>query len=183
MSANTAVPAPFPGLQIKMLDDPRTVEKLRVLDKACFPVTYYDKYYDALVTNGFSKLSNIAWYHDVLVGSITTRLEAADVEGKAKAYIMTLGVLEPYRGMGIATMLLRTVLEYVATESNVVEVTLHVQVGSAALGLYQKHGFVIKEEVKDYYTGITPTNDALLLSLPVVHREKPAAEKKAKSGK
>jgi ribosomal protein S18 acetylase RimI-like enzyme len=171
----------IPGLQIQMLDDPRTIEKLRVLDKVCFPVTYYDKYYDSLVTNGFSKLSNIALFHEVLVGSITTRLEQAETEGQFKAYIMTLGVLEPYRGLGIATSLLRTVLEYVSSMPTITEVTLHVQVGSPALAMYEKHGFKVKAEVKDYYNGIQPTNDALLLSFTVTHKLVPAKTQRQKA--
>jgi ribosomal protein S18 acetylase RimI-like enzyme len=170
MGDASASPAAVPGLQIQTLDDARTIEKLRVLDKVCFPVTYTDKYYEALVTNGFSKISNIALYHDVLVGSITTRLEPTETEGQQRAYIMTLGVLPPYRSLGIATLLLRTVLDYVAATPSIVEVKLHMQVGSPALKLYEKHGFAVTDEVKDYYTGIEPTNDALILLKTVEHK-------------
>jgi N-alpha-acetyltransferase 50 len=159
----------IPGLQILVLDDPRTIEKLRLVDKVCFPVTYYDKYYTALVENGFTKLSNIAIFHDVLIGSITTRLETTEVEGKFRAYIMTLAVLPPYRGMGIATRLLQQTIDYVATRPDVDEVALHVQVGSPALNLYKKNGFEIQEEVPNYYTNIEPTNDALLLRKRIAH--------------
>ena len=159
----------IPGLQVQVLDDARTVEKLRILDKVCFPVTYFDKYYTALVENGFSKLSNVAFYHDVLVGSITTRLEKTDTEGELQAYIMTLGVLPPYRGLGIASRLLQQTLDYVATRPDVQEIRLHVQVGSPAFNLYKKHGFEIVEEVPNYYTNIEPTNDALLLHKRIEH--------------
>ena len=41
-----------------------------------------------------------AYYNDILIGAIACRLEAKG-DGKAKLYIMTLGVLAPYRDLGV----------------------------------------------------------------------------------
>lgn len=46
----------------------------------------------------FSSIS--AYYSDICVGSIACRVEKKD-NGAVCVYIMTLGVLAPYRGLGI----------------------------------------------------------------------------------
>jgi len=40
---------------------------------------------------------------------------------------------------------------------------LHVQAGNdAALQFYKKHGFIVKEELKNYYTDLEPSDCFLL---------------------
>lgn len=41
-----------------------------------------------------------AYYNDICVGAIACRLEKRD-DGAVRVYIMTLGVLAPYRGLGV----------------------------------------------------------------------------------
>lgn len=173
----------MPSVDIQLLDDPRIIERIRILDKFCFPVKYSDDYYTNAVgkfvkgdaERNWTALNNVAYYQDMLVGSITTRLEAlmkeedqgkTPVEGtdKCRAYIMTLGVLEPYRRMGIASKLVKTVIAFVESLPNVEEIGLHVQQGSNALEFYKSLGFEIRYEVKGYYTDIEPTLDAFYVS-------------------
>ena len=170
-------------LEIKTLSDVRWIERIRVLDKYCFPVSYSEKYYEALMPNGVKahNLSQTAFYNEILVGSITVRYEplnkdAPEKDMRFRAYIMTIGVLEPYRGLGIATRLLQTALANAAKDKTIDYVALHVQKGSSALDFYKKFGFTVKEEVPDYYTNIEPTA-ALYLTKPVVHQDKKEKKK------
>ncbi|CAN1325160.1 Probable N-acetyltransferase san [Linum perenne] len=76
----------------------KNLMQLKKLNTVLFPVRYNDKYYsDALASADFTKL---AYYSDICVGAIACRLEKKE-GGAVFVYIMTLGVLAPYRGLGI----------------------------------------------------------------------------------
>ncbi|XWS70837.1 hypothetical protein CRYUN_Cryun03dG0083300 [Craigia yunnanensis] len=131
----------------------KNVMQLKKLNTALFPVRYNDKYYtDALASGEFTKL---AYYSDICVGSIACRLEKK--EGRAiRVYIMTLGVLAPYRGLGIGTRLLNHVLD-LCSKQNIPEIYLHVQTNNEdAINFYKKFRFEITETIKNYYTNIDP---------------------------
>ncbi|KAK7839262.1 n-alpha-acetyltransferase 50 [Quercus suber] len=117
-----------------------------------------------------------AYYGDICVGSIACRLEKKEA-GAVRVYIMTLGVLAPYRGLGIgehatylpfdellyrvclrsqSTRLLNHVLE-LCSKQNISETYLHVQTNNEdAINFYKKFGFEITDTIKNYYTNITP---------------------------
>ncbi|KAH9760834.1 N-acetyltransferase domain-containing protein [Citrus sinensis] len=95
------------------------------------------------------------YYSDICVGAIACRLEKKE-GGAICVYIMTLGVLAPYRGLGIGTKLLNHVLDLCAKQ-NISEVYLHVQTNNEdAINFYKKFGFDITDTIKNYYTNITP---------------------------
>ncbi|KAH9598978.1 GNAT domain [Trypanosoma melophagium] len=148
------------GLVIRTLDDPRVVERIRILDQYCLAVKYQDQYYDKYVRPCPHQYNQLAFYHDVLVGSCTCRLEQTDNDEELRLYVMTIVVLEPYRHIGIGSHLLSKILKNVAEETKVRirEVTLHVQVGSPAFEFYKKFGFEVVEKVENYYTGLEETN-------------------------
>ncbi|XP_012847069.1 PREDICTED: N-alpha-acetyltransferase 50 [Erythranthe guttata] len=96
-----------------------------------------------------------AYYCDICVGSIACRFEKKEC-GAVRVYIMTLGVLAPYRGLGIGAKLVNHVLD-LCTKQNIGEVYLHVQTNNEeAIKFYKKFGFEITETIHNYYTNITP---------------------------
>ncbi|KAL3697084.1 hypothetical protein R1sor_011160 [Riccia sorocarpa] len=141
----------------------KNLMQLKKLNLSIFPVTYQDKFYtDALSSGDFTKL---AYYADLCVGCIACRLEKKEGGGGVRLYIMTLGVLAPYRRMGIGSKLLKKTLEQCEqSESPIVEVYLHVQTNNdAAIEFYKKFDFEITEEIKNYYKHIEPP-DCFVLS-------------------
>ncbi|GAB4854140.1 hypothetical protein Ancab_022724 [Ancistrocladus abbreviatus] len=147
MGAGKQVPISLDGVRDKNL------MQLKKLNVALFPVRYNDKYYtDALASGEFTKL---AYYSDICVGAIACRLEKKE-GGTICVYIMTLGVLAPYRGLGIGTRLLNHVLD-LASKQNMSEIYLHVQTNNEdAINFYKKFGFEITDTIQNYYTNITP---------------------------
>ncbi|KAG9133897.1 hypothetical protein Leryth_004622 [Lithospermum erythrorhizon] len=131
----------------------KNLMQLKKLNAALFPVHYNDKYYsDALASADFTKL---AYFSDICVGAIACKLEKKE-GGSVRVYIMTLGVLAPYRNVGIGTKLLTHVLELCAKQ-NIGEIYLHVQTNNEdAINFYKKFGFEITETIHNYYTNITP---------------------------
>jgi N-alpha-acetyltransferase 50 len=175
---------PLPALTIKLLTDVRIVERLRVMDTYNFPVSYTEAYYTNLSNAGWHSFNLLAYYHELLVGSVTCRLEATDVAGVFRLYVMTIGVLGPYRRLGIGAKLMQQVIDNVMAEQQIAvsQIALHVQVGSTALAFYQQFGFTIVEEVKQYYKDLDQ-RDALLLSKvvpqPNLKKDAPADAKTA----
>ncbi|KAJ0786936.1 putative transferase transcription regulator GNAT family [Helianthus annuus] len=168
MVANGAVSVSLDSVRDKNL------MQLKKLNSVLFPVRYNDKYYaDALASHHFTKLGYDdvlvciermptrclmkcrTYYSDICVGSIACRLEKKE-DGAIRVYIMTLGVLAPYRGLGIGTKLLNHVID-LSSKENIGEIYLHVQTNNEdAINFYKKFGFEITETIKNYYARITP---------------------------
>ncbi|XP_065045538.1 uncharacterized protein LOC135581603 isoform X1 [Musa acuminata AAA Group] len=131
----------------------KNVMQLKKFNTALFPVRYNDKYYaDALASGDFTRL---AYFSDICVGSIACRLEKKE-GGAICVYIMTLGVLAPYRGLGVGTKLLNHVLD-LSHKQNIWEIYLHVQTNNDdAIAFYKKFGFEITDTIRNYYMNISP---------------------------
>mmetsp|Transcript_15344 Transcript_15344/g.36825 ORF Transcript_15344/g.36825 Transcript_15344/m.36825 type:complete len:171 (+) Transcript_15344:66-578(+) len=141
----------------------KNVEQLRKLNLAVFPVRYNDKFYQDIATVNATAYTHLAYFSDIMVGAICSRMEPLD--GTAfKVYIMTIGVLAPYRRLGIGKRLLQETLAACAEQHECQEVYLHVQVGNdEAVQFYRQFGFEVGEVVKDYYQKLEVT-DAVILS-------------------
>ncbi|KAL3645576.1 hypothetical protein CASFOL_010756 [Castilleja foliolosa] len=141
----------------------KNLMQLKKLNTTLFPVRYNDKYYaDVLASGEFTKLGILVLpevYDNCACSKIviraTCRLEKKET-GAVRVYIMTLGVLAPYHGLGIGTKLLNYVLDLCSKQS-IGEVYLHVQTNNEdAINFYKKFGFEITETIHNYYTNITP---------------------------
>lgn len=152
---------------------PERISDFRHFNATIFPVRYDERFYaDAL--NAPPDFARLAYVADLLVGAVCFRLEPFEPaeddqtspgEGrfncKERLYIMTMGVLAPYREHGIGRGLLNHVFEvarYSPTLRNVVEIYLHVQVGNSALAFYQKFGFTVQRRISNYYRRIEPSD-------------------------
>ncbi|KAL6767092.1 hypothetical protein ACKKBG_A38545 [Auxenochlorella protothecoides x Auxenochlorella symbiontica] len=138
-----------------------TIEQLRTLNRVIFPLNYSDRVYADILACG--PVSQLAFDRDgEMVGAIACRLENTS-EGPV-LYILTLGVLAPYRRLGVGARLLGNVLGIVTRDlPEVVAAVLHVQVGNgAALDLYRHAGFSVGPVVPGYYPRLNPP-DAVLL--------------------
>jgi ribosomal protein S18 acetylase RimI-like enzyme len=87
--------------------------------------------------------------------------------GQYRLYIMTLAVLAAYRGRGIGSQLLQSLIDYCECAENrpaVSEIALHVQISNQdAIKFYtEKFGFVQGEMVENYYRRIDPPHCYLL---------------------
>ncbi|KAI8343118.1 acyl-CoA N-acyltransferase [Chlamydoabsidia padenii] len=140
--------------------------QLRKLNSVLFPIDYQPSFYEeVLCVDEFAKL---VYYNDVCVGSVCCRKETSD-DGKDNIYIMTLGVLEPYRRLGLGDQLLEHILTEAGKKEHAInKVYLHVQISNdAAVAFYKKHGFQVVETEKDYYKGVEP-RDAFVLEKTIV---------------
>lgn len=96
------------------------------------------------------------------IGGIACRLEQSP--SGPKLYIISLGVLAPYRRMGVGSKLLDKCLRFVSTVlPEVTEAALHVHTGNVeAINFYRKFGFVEEEVIRGYYKRLVPPDASLL---------------------
>lgn len=151
-------------VEIKFGDlNEKNLEQFRILNYVNLPVIYSDDFYRRLTA--YTRYSKLAYLKDILVGAISCKEDTLD-DGSKAVYIMTITVLKPYRRFGIASQLLEQAIQDCAKSRSIKKMTLHVQKGNdSAMEFYKKHGFIIKEELKDYYTDLTPADCFILEKL------------------
>ena len=152
------------------LDEPtrHNRESVRLLNATLLQVRYGPRFYDDVVKH--AELNRLAYYNDVLVGAVCSRLEKA--ETGTKIYIITLGVRAAYRRLGVASALLAHVLK-TAREKGVKQVYLHAWVkNDEGIAFYKKHGFTVSDTLAGYYKTLSPP-DGVVLALDIA--EEPAA--------
>ncbi|PRP75429.1 putative N-acetyltransferase san-like [Planoprotostelium fungivorum] len=135
----------------------KNLKQLEILNVNLLPVKYPSKFYTE-VTDVYHRTSTF------VVGAVCARVEDANAEKNTnkRLYIMTLGVLSPYRGHGIGTKLLNFLIEALSS-TDVKQIYLHVQVNNTeAIEFYKRHGFEIVGTETDYYKKITPADSHIL---------------------
>lgn len=127
---------------------------------------YNDKFYLDVLESG--ELAKLAYYNDVVVGAVCSRVDTTD--NMRRLYIMTLGCLYPYRRLGIGSVMVRHILNYVENDGNFDSIFLHVKVDNeGAIEFYKKFGFEIVETKQHYYKRIEPA-DAHVLQKTLTRR-------------
>ena len=158
------------------------------------PIRYPNSFYTATITDPvIASLSRVAVYHDhpvaaiadpsaligtdKVIGGIRCRLEKQDppqqVRGReaTNLYIQTLHLLSPYRGNGVATALLNSLLfvtpgsqphaqvSQLVKHYNIRSVTAHVhEANEDALKWYLARGFKVRDGVLEgYYRRLNPS--------------------------
>ena len=151
-------------LEVKFGDlNEKNVEQFRILNYVNLPVIYSEDFYRRLTS--YTRYSKLAYLKDILVAAISCK-EDTQEDGSKAVYIMTITVLKPYRRFGIASQLLEQAIQDCAKNRAIKRMTLHVQKGNdSAMEFYKKHGFTVKEELKDYYTDLTPADCFVLEKL------------------
>jgi ribosomal protein S18 acetylase RimI-like enzyme len=104
------------------------------------------------------------YYNNLFVGVVGCRPERR-ADGKQRLYVAVLAVLPAYRGLGIGTKMLQSVLDELPKHEEYVEVYLHVHTpNTRAVALYERLGFQNVGVIKGYYTAaeLTPPDCVLL---------------------
>lgn len=150
---------------------PSDLDVLKEMHEVLFPVKYEAEFFLNVVNNN----GIVSWaavdtsradpQHDEIIGFVTTRVVAVaeiDTAGMlgyevAKAdrkliYILTLGVIKPYRKLGIASSLLSKVLEYASSIPVCRAVYLHViSYNLTAIQFYEKNSFRCLQKLQNFY--------------------------------
>ncbi|KAH9305152.1 hypothetical protein KI387_009556, partial [Taxus chinensis] len=150
---------------------PSDLEVLKEIHKALFPIRYESEFF-LNVVNGRGIVSWAAVdtskpdaHGDELIGFVTARVvvasesEAEDMLGydmvktdRTLVYILTLGVIKPYRNLGIASALVWEVIEYALSIPSCRAVYLHViSYNQSAIHFYKKNSFQCLRKLQNFY--------------------------------
>ncbi|KAF8200690.1 acyl-CoA N-acyltransferase [Pholiota molesta] len=136
---------------------------VRKLNSVLFPIKYSEKFYSDILLPEVEEFCQLVYYNDIPVGTICCRLENKDDQNIL--YLMTMGILAPYRSRTLGSQSLELVLAAAAThiKPKIDKIYLHVQVSNDdAKRFYERHGFSEVKIHKDYYKKIAP-HDAWVL--------------------
>eukprot|EP00428_Durinskia_dybowskii_P084850 CAMPEP_0170438802 /NCGR_PEP_ID=MMETSP0117_2-20130122/45439_1 /TAXON_ID=400756 /ORGANISM="Durinskia baltica, Strain CSIRO CS-38" /LENGTH=163 /DNA_ID=CAMNT_0010699069 /DNA_START=32 /DNA_END=523 /DNA_ORIENTATION=- len=141
---------------------PANLQQLKVVNLNTLPVKYSEKFYRELIDNYTTEYMKYCIWNGFVVGAVCARVEGRDTDD-SKLYIMTINVLAAYRRRGIASQLLKYILDKAKLDPTIKEVYLHVQVGNdEAKQFYMSHGFEDHGIIKDYYKRIEPADCFIL---------------------
>ncbi|GBE81104.1 predicted protein [Sparassis crispa] len=142
---------------------PNNLGTVRKLNSVLFPIKYSEKFYQDILLPEVEDFCKLIYYNDVPVGTICCRVETRD--GQSKLYLMTMGILAPYRSRGLGSKALQQVIEAAASHSKpkISSIYLHVQISNdSAKSFYERQDFREVGVHQGYYKKIVP-RDAWIL--------------------
>ncbi|EGN99817.1 hypothetical protein SERLA73DRAFT_180040 [Serpula lacrymans var. lacrymans S7.3] len=151
---------------------PNNLGTVRKLNSVLFPIRYSEKFYQDILLPELEDFCKLVYYNDVPVGTICCRLETTD--GVTKLYLMTMGVLAPYRCRKLGSQSLELIVKAAASQAKpkISHIYLHVQVSNdPAKRFYERHGFKEVGVHENYYKRIVP-RDAWILERVIDSAEK-----------
>jgi len=137
-----------------------------------FPIKYSEKFYQDVLLPELEDFCKLVYFNDVPVGTICCRLETKD--GQTKLYLMTMGVLAPYRDRRLGSQSLELIFDAASShmKPKITHVYLHVQTSNGdAKRFYERHGFKEVGIHENYYKKIQP-RDAWILQKVVQSGER-----------
>jgi N-alpha-acetyltransferase 50 len=145
--------------------------KLRRINAAAFPIQYNEGFYQDVLKRNNAELNKFAYSNEFVIGAVCARVEDKEQKNGKRLYIMTLAVLAAYRGRGIGSNLLQSLLSYCEKErsnenvdTKISEIALHVHISNDdAIRFYtEKFGFIKGPMIENYYRRIDPPHCYLL---------------------
>ncbi|KAH7340228.1 hypothetical protein B0J17DRAFT_611498 [Rhizoctonia solani] len=127
ISASTSVPVvaapPAPTLNERLSFVSLTADNidiLKFLNAEIFPVSYPDAYYAAVIKPELARFCKLIYLDGSPVGQATCSLKPSEREGEARIYGMLMGVLSPYRSLGIGSYAGQHLLDSIAAHNSYV---------------------------------------------------------------
>ncbi|KAF7727445.1 hypothetical protein EC973_007514 [Apophysomyces ossiformis] len=137
---------------------PNNIGQLRKLHNVIFSGRYGEHSHNDILDAG--ELSKLVYYNDVCVGAVCSQ------KNGEKITLKSLGVLQPYRGLGLGRTLLNHILDQ-AKERGSASIETYVQTSDEdAVSFYKHHGFQLLSTEKEYFKQLEH-KDAYVLSKSV----------------
>lgn len=145
---------------------PNDINELKTLCSEWFPVDYPDVWYND-ITSSTRFYSLAAIYQNRIIGMIVSEiklktttdkedwyiLSSKHPENTQVTYILSLGVFKEYRRLGIASLLLDTLISYLKSKTDCKAIYLHVLCSNTvAIKFYEKRNFKQRIFLRNYYT-------------------------------
>lgn len=160
----------YPTIEYRPIQ-PSDLEVLEKIHLSLFPIRYEREFFlnvvngHGVISWGAVDTSRSDEGRDELIGFVTTRMIAAkdsEIEDLFRynnshkdltlLYILTLGVVDSYRNLGIASSLVREVIKHAASVSNCRGVYLHViSYNQPAINFYKKMLFKLVRRLPMFY--------------------------------
>lgn len=139
---------------------PNHIGTFKKLHQVLFPIEITPSFYkDAL--NASLTLSKLGYFNDIPVACFCAKIQPE--KNGARIYLMTFGVLAPYRHLGIGAKMLEYLEHHVQNELKAKDIRLHVQEGNDAKEWYVKRGYTEEKFEENYYPKNSPAGAFILV--------------------